>query len=395
MDKQLRIGIFNDSFPPVMDGVAMVTLNYAWWLKDRGEDVRVITPYVPDAEPFIAKMTYPVMQYSSIPVLVRKPYRAGVPQVAFKFQREFNQLTFDIVHTHCPFSSAHLALRAAKRQNIPFVASFHTKYREDFVRGTHSERIADMMIRRIIKLYEQADAVWIPQAAVEETLREYGYKGEVTVVDNGNDFVTPVDQIAVMRKEMRKELGVRDNELMFLYVGQHIWEKNWALMLDALKEIRELPFRFFTCGSGYAMKDIEAKVAEYGLQDKVTFLGVVKDRERLKKIQAAADLFLFPSLYDTSPLTIREAAAMHTPSVMIAGSTTAEVITADGNGFLAENTPEAYSKQLKLLIEHPELIEPVANNAASTLTRSWEDVMDEVRMRYRDIIQCKKRNTAK
>jgi len=387
MNEKLRIGVFNDSFPPIMDGVAMVTLNYAWWLKDRGEDVRVITPYAPGSEAIISNLTYPVMQYSSIPVVVRKPYRAGMPHIDLAFQRAFRQQQFDIVHTHCPFSSAQMALKAAKKQNIPFVASFHTKYRDDFLRATHSEKIADMMVRRIIRLYEQADAVWIPQATVEETLREYGFKGEVTVVDNGNDFVTPVDQIVKMRKEMRKELGVKDNELMFLYVGQHIWEKNLAMLIDALALIKELPFHFFTCGSGYAQKEIEDKIAHYGLTDKVTFLGVVKDRERLKKIDAAADLFLFPSLYDTSPLTIREAAAMHTPSVMIQGSMTAEVITGDVNGFLTENTAESYANTLRKLIEKPGLIDPVAQNAAKSLTRSWENVIDEVRERYRDIIR--------
>ena len=341
MNEQLRIGVFNDSFPPVMDGVAMVTLNYALWLKDRGEDVRVITPYAPGAESVIASLPYPVMNYTSLPVLVRKPYRAGMPHIDLGFKKAFRKLEFDIVHTHCPFSSAHLALDVARKQRIPFVASFHTKYRDDFLRATHNGFIADMMIKRVIHLYESADEVWIPQATVEETLREYGYKGRVTVVDNGNDFVTPVEQIAVLRKAMRAELGVKDNELMFLYVGQHIWEKNLEMLIDALAKIKNLPFRFFTCGSGYAMKEIEDKVAQYGLKDKVTFLGVVKDRDRLKKIDAAADLFLFPSLYDTSPLTIREAAAMHTPSVMIEGSMTAEVITGGSNGFLAENNAES------------------------------------------------------
>lgn len=381
------IGIFNDSFPPVMDGVALVTLNYAYWLKDRGEDVRVITPYAPGSDDIVKELTYPVMRYASLPVLVRKPYRMGLPNIDFTFQRAFKKLQFDIVHTHCPFSSAHLAMKVAKKQHIPFVASFHTKYRDDFLRATHSEKIADLMIRQVIKLYEAADAVWIPQASVEETLREYGFKGQVTVVDNGNDFVTPAKQIEQMRKQMRQELGVKDNELMFLYVGQHIWEKNLAMLIDALALIKDLPFRFFTCGSGYALKDIEAKIAQYGLTDKVKYLGVVKDRELLKKIDAAADLFLFPSLYDTSPLTIREAAAMHTPSVMISGSMTAEVITADVNGFLTENTAESYAAMLRQLIEKPELITSVALNASKTLTRSWEDVIDEVRERYQDIIR--------
>lgn len=67
--------------------------------------------------------------------------------------------------------------------------------------------------------------MWIPQAAVEETLREYGYKGRIEVVDNGNDFAgTPFLQS--VRQEARRTLGIRSGEFMFLFVGQHIWEKN-------------------------------------------------------------------------------------------------------------------------------------------------------------------------
>lgn len=386
IENQLQIGIFNDSFPPIMDGVAFVTLNYAYWLKSKGEDVRVITPDIPNSKEFIQTLPYPVLQYNSLAVPQRKPYRLGLPHTDWSFMHALPKQHFDIVHTHCPFSSAHLAKDIAKEQHIPFIASFHTKYREDFVRGTHSQFIADQMIKNVVSLYESAYQVWIPQATVEPTLREYGYKGEVVVVENGNDFVTPIEQIRTMRAEMRQELGVKDNELMFLYVGQHIWEKNLELMIDALAQIKDLPFHLFTCGAGYAEGALKEKVNTYGLQDKVTFLGIVRDRERLKRIDAAADLFLFPSLYDTAPLTIREAAAMHTASVMIAGSTPSEVITDNLNGFLTENNAQSYAQALRQLIEHPERISPVAEKASTTLTRSWENVIDEVRLRYRDII---------
>lgn len=67
----------------------------------------------------------------------------------------------------------------------------------------------------MIRFYEAADEVWIPQAAVEETLREYGYKGRIEVVDNGNDFAgTPFLQS--VRQEARRTLGIRSGEFMFL-----------------------------------------------------------------------------------------------------------------------------------------------------------------------------------
>ena len=241
------------------------------------------------------------------------------------------------------------------------------------------------MVKRVIRFYEKADEVWIPQAAVEPTLREYGYKGAVTVVENGNDFSTPVEEIEVLRKNMREELGLLPNETMLLFVGQHIWEKNIGFILESLALIKDKPFHLYMVGTGYAVHDIRDKIKELGLSQNVTMLGNIHDRERLKAIDAAADLFLFPSLYDNAPLVVREAAAMHTPSLMLQESTAAEVIQPDVNGFLTANDKHAYAARICQLMEHPELLQAAGKKASNTIARSWEDVIDEVILRYRDI----------
>ena len=48
------IGIFNDNFPPVLDGVGIAAQNYAYWLREARHDVSVITPYAPDMQEVIA-----------------------------------------------------------------------------------------------------------------------------------------------------------------------------------------------------------------------------------------------------------------------------------------------------------------------------------------------------
>ena len=48
------IGIFNDNFPPVLDGVGITAQNYAYWLKETGHDVSVITPYAPNMQEVMA-----------------------------------------------------------------------------------------------------------------------------------------------------------------------------------------------------------------------------------------------------------------------------------------------------------------------------------------------------
>lgn len=378
-------GIFNDNFPPILDGVGMTAQNYAYWLHEKGLDVSVVTPYAPNSREVIDAAPYPIYRYPSIPIPFRPPYRLGLPYISPSFWHKWRQMRFELVHAHCPFTTGDLALSAARKQGIPIVATFHSKYREDFRHNVPNEKVVDLMVKRIMRFYEQADEVWIPLRAVEETIREYGFKGHVEVVENGNDFYTPTAKVEEMRRDMRDELGLLPEETMLLFVGQHIWEKNIGFILDSLALIKDKPFQLFMVGTGYAVREIRHRVKQLGLAQNVTLLGNIHDRERLKRVYAAADLFIFPSLYDTCGLVVREAAAMHTPSLMLSGSTAATAIKDGVDGFLSPNDTQAYAQCILSLMTQPELIAKVGTKASKTISRSWESVIDEVTLRYRDI----------
>jgi len=379
------IGIFNDNFPPILDGVALTAQNYAYWLHEKGHDVRVITDYAPKMKQVIKAAPYPINFVPSVPIPFRHPYRYGIPFISPLFLHRWNKMQFDIVHAHCPFVTGDLAYSAAQKQGIPMVATFHSKYRQDFEHNVKSKAVVDWMVRHIIQFFENADEVWIPLPAVEETLREYGFKGHVEVVENGNDFYTPTALIEAMRKEMREELGLLPEETMLLFVGQHTWEKNIGFILDSLALIKDKPFQLFMVGTGYAVREIKHRIKQLGLRDNVTLLGNIHDRERLKRIYAAADLFIFPSLYDTCGLVVREAAAMHTPSLMLGNSTAATAIHDGVDGFLSPDNSQEYAQRILTLMEHPELVARVGTKASKTISRSWESVIEEVILRYRDI----------
>lgn len=379
------IGLFNDCFPPIMDGVSLTTQNYAYWLNKKAGNVCVVTPKSPDARDV---EEYPVYRYSSIPIPMRKPYRLGFPRIDWPFHARISRVSFELVHAHCPFSSGTLAMQIAKEQHIPIVATFHSKYRADFERAIPSRLLVDYLIRKVIRFYEAADEVWIPQAAVEETLREYGYKGRVEVVDNGNDFAG-VSSLESMRREARRELGLCSGEFMFLFVGQHIWEKNLGFLLDALALLRDVPFRMYFVGSGYANDELKQKVAGLELSSKVTFVGSIVEREVLKRYYVATDLFLFPSLYDNAPLVVREAAALGTPSILIKDSTASEIISDSVNGFLSFNSTDAYAGRIREILQAPAVIRQVGEEASRTIARSWEDVTEEVYDRYSRLIKRK------
>ena len=373
-----NVGLFCEVFPPVMDGVSVCMENYAYWLQKKVGGVAVVTPHVPKADYSVHE--YKVFDYMSI------PYMTGIAAFDPTYLAKIATTRFKIVHAHTPFSAGSAALSISRAQNIPLVATFHSKYRDDFARVLPKLAV-DAVIDSIVEFYERADLVWVPQESVIDVIREYGYKGHVEVMDNGSDLVADYPEKYFV--EARQRLGIAPEEFVLLFVGQHVWQKNPQLTIEALSRLEDVPFKMFFVGNGYAAEEMKAMVSEKGLDDKVAFVGTITDRAKIVDYYAASDLFVFPSLYDNAPLVVREAAALHTPSVMAIGSTAATILQDGENGFLVETDPDKLAQLLRELIHDPERVHRVGVQASKTIVRSWEDCVEEVIDRYNALLRSR------
>jgi len=380
----VKTGLFNDGYLPIMDGVTMTVKNYALWLNKILGPAYVITPFMPNHED---KEPFPVIRFLSMPTFVRPPYRIGLPDLDIRLQYILKNRDFDIVHAHSPFSAGLLATKVAREKQVPVVATFHSKYRNDLERVIGIKPIVDDQVKRIVDFYYGVDHVWVPQESVAETLREYGYKGPYDVVENGIDM-RAIEDVSAYRKRGVEYLGLPEGIPVGLYVGQHTLEKNLELLLRALPIVMEaIPdFRMVFVGKGYAKPQLQALAAELGIAEKVIFVDVVFNRELLQAIYARAEIFLFPSFYDTWALVVREAAACKTPSVLIKGSNAADPINDGVNGYLAENGAEAFAAKVTEALGDRAALADVALKAQKTLCRTWEDVVVEVKERYLQIL---------
>lgn len=379
------IGIFNDSFPPILDGVTLTVENYVKWLTRMGLNPCVVTPWNPSR----VDRGYEVMRYFSLPIRSRHPYRYGYPKIAPFIWRKLRATPFRLVHSHCPFSSGRLAIYVKKKQNVPLIGTFHSKYKQDLQHSfRHAPWCIPIIMRRILSFFNACDEVWIPQASVEDTVREYGYKGPLTVVDNGIDYADiPQHSLHKIKSDARRSLGIEDDELSLLFVGQHIWEKGLRVIADTLRLIDgKVKFRMNFVGTGYAAAELQRLLERYGLAQRTRLWGVVPDRDRLQDFYAAADLFLFPSLYDNAPLVVRESAALGAPAIIPEGSTASEVIIDGENGFLTRRSAEDYAALICQLDGNRARIHRAGIGARKTLVRSWQDVVEEVADRYRVIL---------
>lgn len=228
MDR-LNVGLFNDSFPPTIDGVAQAVKNYADVLHRNHCDVTVVTPEykgVRDEYPF------EVFRYQSIPLDHRIGYRAGNPfnpETLIRLRRKH----FDLMHIHAPFASSVLVGNINRRPRVPTVLTYHTKFDIDIAKRVPLDSMRRLAMRFLLDNVNAVDEVWVVTEGCGRALRNIGYKGGYTVMENGTDFAYGRAEDAAVNA-LREKYQIREDEFVFLFVGRMMWYKNVRLILDSL-----------------------------------------------------------------------------------------------------------------------------------------------------------------
>ena len=375
-----------DSFSPCIDGPVNVVKNYSKNL-NRTDCCKVVAPKAGKKQHYTDNESFEVIRCKS--VSAPEHYRFGIPKLDRAFKKKILDEQFDIIHAHSPFLMARFALKIAKKQHIPVVLTLHTQYKEDFRRILHGVRpLMAIPMHYMMKAINAADRVWTVNNASCNILREYGYKGDIDVVRNGTDLKYP-ENAAELIDKVNGLHNLAGQKNVFIFIGRIALYKNLELMADALKILKDSgeDFKTIIVGSGFDEQKFKDMVAERGLADRFIFTGAISDRTLLQGYYLRSDLFLFPSTFDTSSLVPVEAAAHKLPTLLIKGSYTAENIIDGVNGFLAEETPEAYADRIKDIISDDELRVRVGEEAARSVFRSWETVAKEVAEKYRQTIR--------
>lgn len=176
---------------------------------------------------------------------------------------------------------------------------------------------------------------------------------------------------------------------MFLYLGRMMWYKGIRISLDALAKVKKAgyDFRMVFVGGGTDKEEIIAYTKQLGLSDRVYFDAPVYEREKVRAWYCRADLFLFPSTFDTNGLVVREAAACALPSILVKGSCAAEDAKDGVSAFLIEENADSMAEMLVRLLRSPEIIRRVGKGAQEQLYLSWNDAVTHAEHRYEKVLE--------
>ncbi len=379
-----NICLLNDSFPPLIDGVANTVVNYATHLTKSGSTAVVMTPYYPHTDD--SSFPFPVIRYPSIDTTKLVGYRAGAP-FSTDVARYLKNNRVDLLHTHCPVASTFLARSIRNAADAPVVFTYHTKFDIDIKKALHGKLLQESAIRALVQNVSACDEIWVVSRGAGENLRSLGYHGDTIVMSNGVDM--PLGRVDDAKIEaVCDEYDLPHDVPVFLFVGRLMWYKGIRIILDALAALKSngMTFRMVFIGDGADRAAIEAYTHELQLDSVCFFTGALHDREILRAWYCRADLFLFPSTFDTNGLVVREAAACGLGSILIRGSCAAEDVTENEDAFLIAENAAAMASKLTELLLRPQQMKRIGENAMSRLYLSWEDAVAHANERYQVVI---------
>ena len=377
----MKIGLYNDSFPPTIDGVANTVLSYAKFIHKNHDEAIVVTPKYPNVTD---DYPFEVYRYPSMPAFGTIPYRTGNPFLPATLM-DLHSKNIDLIHVHSPFVSSLLANQQNNfnHKKLPLVLTYHTKYDIDidkFVPNTKVQKVAKRFVLHNINL---ADEVWTVTDGAGKWLQQTGYNKDYIVMPNGTDFpkgIADKSQIG----ELKRIHNINDDEIIFLFVGRMMWYKNIKLILDTISEVSKsnIKFHAFMVGDGTDRPAIEKYTNDIGIKSLVTFTGAIYDREIVRAYFSLADLFLFPSTYDTSGLVVKEAAACDCPSLLVKGSCASECVTDLETGLIAEDNATDCARKIIDAVRAPLLLMALGKSANEYVYLSWEDAVAKAYERY-------------
>ncbi len=187
------------------------------------------------------------------------------------------------------------------------------------------------------------------------------------------------------RLAQRKQFNVENNTVI-VAVGRLYEAKGYPNLLDAFSILAadDDGLRLWIIGDGPLREQLEHMVDSLALNEKVSFLGI---RHDVEKIMSAADVFVLSSRWEGFGLVVAEAMAVERVVVATDCGGVAEVL--GSCGFLVQpDDPKALSGKLKEAIElSPEQSKALGKEARDRIVKEFS--LDSVASRWIDIYRAK------
>jgi UDP-glucose:(heptosyl)LPS alpha-1,3-glucosyltransferase len=248
------------------------------------------------------------------------------------------------------------------------VAAYLNSLRDSSARTRASLHLMAAAEKRFYRSYE-GRVIAISQKVANELREFYDFRGSITVVHHGVDAHSMERVITSgVRAEMRKELDVRSDETVALYVGDLTKAHTRLKQLAALAP--EIKFVIVTASTEYQWKAANVRI--------------MPPTRNIARYYAAADTFVFPTTYDAFGMVVLEAMAAGLPVFTSDCAGAAELITNGKDGLVMPL--DGWVDGAASALRDRSTFASVGATARETAQRhNWSDVIEKTEQVYFEV----------
>lgn len=357
----MKIAFFTNNYLPNTGGAAISVESYRKALENLGNEVYVFAPHYPPWFPPYDDSNKRVWRFPSIFIK-----QITVQPIPIWFTRKvdlfFEKIKPDIVHSNHPFIIGKVALRLARKNNIPIVFTHHTQYHKyvHYIPLFPESIKAKIAIKSSVNYSNSVDLVIAPSPEIKDMLLEFGVKTRIEILPTGLDLSlwnnAKPENVLIGKPWQDKKI--------LLYTGRLAKEKSIDFLLFSLSSLlkeREDTI-FLIIGDGDERKNLENLSNKLGLNNKVFFLGWLP-REKLVDFYSASHIFVFSSLTETQGLVTLEAMAGGCAVVAVDAPGTKSIVSHGIDGLLTPLDQGAFSQKVEFLLDNPQVLFQMKENA--------------------------------
>jgi glycosyltransferase involved in cell wall biosynthesis len=299
----------------------------------------------------------------------------GAARRILKLARLIRRLEVDLVHTSNVDGELHGGI-AGRIAGVPVVATL-TNIAGEQVRLVDNpylnrrklrwaRRLRRFLLRRTHDRY-----IAISRYVAQSTIREVGLPpAAVEVIYRGmpdRGLGAKADHVGAVKRE----LGTERRYPVLLTVGRLVPQKGQRYLIEAMPDVlRAHPHaQLLIVGMGFLEQKLRAQVDALALQPSVRFLG---RREDVPALMGAADIFVFPSLFEGLGVSLLEACASGLPCVVSNVGPLPEVIEDGATGVLVPSQdPKSLADAISRLACDRELMRRYGEAARARVRRTF------------------------
>lgn len=205
--------------------------------------------------------------------------------------------------------------------------------------------------------------------------KKYMKTPEIIHIDGiGVDFSSR--ECACLREEKRAQLGIAEDDILVLSVGELQNRKNHKVIIEAISKLNNKNIKYIICGQGILENHLKKLISSLNLDEQVFLLGY---RQDIPEIMLASDIYAHPSKREGLGLASLEAMAFALPLITSDTQGIPDYVENGVTGYMcAPGDVNAYAENMQKLVSDKALREKIAQTNTVQVQKYRVEVIEPV-----------------